>query len=264
MNYIEYNQIPMYQEGNNISFFDKVKNVFTPKPEKFKGGVYYVNYPDHKISASGTKVPLGHGAVITVDKNGNTQYYEYGRYSGSGIGNKTKDVNRIQSAVDPSGNGVWVRKTIDNATFNSDGTIDTQSLANSISRQFGEKAQLTFVDDANPQETLKFIKSDARDKNREAYSFLDQSCGIQAEQAINSGRSAWSKVKGVAKSIFRNPMMVTDVARSVVSGDTSPMWTSGVFGLLPTGRQAALRAQGYSTTTSKKNGGVLNYTQYAK
>ena len=55
------------------------------------GQAFYISYPEHKISTSGTgfgfigdTVPLikGHAASIIVDDRGNATYHTYGRYNG--------------------------------------------------------------------------------------------------------------------------------------------------------------------------------------
>lgn len=95
MNYLEYTKIPKYQDG-----------------EKISRGAYYVTFPDHKITVDkNLKLPLGHGAVITVGPNGVTQFYEYGRYDGKGIGVKSTDSDPIFNQLVKSNNtGIWQKK----------------------------------------------------------------------------------------------------------------------------------------------------------
>lgn len=61
---------------------------------KAPGKAFYISYPDHRISTSGTGlrrffgdyIPLikGHSASILIDSNGNATYHTYGRYGDSG------------------------------------------------------------------------------------------------------------------------------------------------------------------------------------
>jgi hypothetical protein len=59
-----------------------------------RGEAYYISYPNHKISTSGTgleevfgeNIPLiqGHAGSIIVDDTGNATYHYYGRYGDKG------------------------------------------------------------------------------------------------------------------------------------------------------------------------------------
>lgn len=62
--------------------------------KKTSGSAFYISYPDHRISTSGTglegifgkNVPLikGHSASILIDDKGNAVYHTYGRYGDMG------------------------------------------------------------------------------------------------------------------------------------------------------------------------------------
>ena len=69
------------------------------------GQAFYISYPEHKISTSGTgfgfvgdTVPLikGHAASIIVDDKGNATYHTYGRYNGDMGSYKTWSLPSMQ------------------------------------------------------------------------------------------------------------------------------------------------------------------------
>lgn len=75
---------------NNLLFKDSE----TEKSTKKSGKAFYISYPNHRISTSGTglsgifgkNIPLikGHSASILIDDKGNATYHTYGRYGDMG------------------------------------------------------------------------------------------------------------------------------------------------------------------------------------
>ena len=226
MNYLEYTRpIPKGQKG-------------------FKGGVYYVNFPQHSIAlkdgsadtssddawdatAGRAKLPLGHAGVMVIDNKGRTEYYEYGRYSdGALIGN-----------IRPYKEGNWRKQIVSNAKF-VNGEVDHESLANALAKKFGEKVELTFVDNADPSKTLSAIKEDANSRKRKSYNLATKTCGSAACSVIDSGQSGWENF--------------VDGTKRVVTAATNP-WKAwkAIGGLRPSAKQGGLEVAGYTTYSSK-------------
>lgn len=226
MNYLEYTRpIPKGQKG-------------------FKGGVYYVNFPQHSIAlkdgsadtssddawdatAGRAKLPLGHAGVMVIDNKGRTEYYEYGRYSdGALIGN-----------IRPYKEGNWRKQIVSNTKF-VNGEVDHEALANALAKKFGEKVELTFVDNADPSKTLSAIKEDANSRKRKSYNLATKTCGSAACSVIDSGQSGWENF--------------VDGTKRVVTAATNP-WKAwkAIGGLRPSAKQGGLEVAGYTTYSSK-------------
>ena len=88
-----YTVIKVYNKSKNVS-----KTIADAKKQLQlfrKGRAIYVNFPDHSVAldnssgniqVGGLHLPLGHAGVVTIDEDGHTKYYEYGRYKYSGFG----------------------------------------------------------------------------------------------------------------------------------------------------------------------------------
>lgn len=244
---INYTVTPEQFKKDTMNYLDYTRPI--PKGQQgLKGGVqqgvYYVNFPQHSISlkngsadtssddawdatAGHLSLPLGHAGVMVVDGNGKTQYYEYGRYSkGNLIGN-----------IRPYEDGNWRREIVPNATF-TNGEINHEALANALSKQFGEKVELTFVDNADPAKTLAAIEADANNKKRKSYNLATKTCGSAACSVIDAGQSGWENF--------------ADGTRRVVAAAANPLqaWKA-VGGLRPSAKQGGLEMAGYRTYSSK-------------
>lgn len=213
--------IQSYQQSGKIN---KQKNI---------QGAYYVNFPQYKnkisngfgsgafgrfvnksIQALGlqnAKVPLGHAGVMTVDNNGVTHYYEYGRYGSSNIG-----VN---------GNGNWNRRSVSNAVLNSDGSINHAATAAALEKTFGQPVELVYIDDADPTKVEQYILNDAKDKNRGDYNLLFKSCGSEACKAIDSGQSWWQNFKNVLRGGIEELQFFPGQKGDMLQRQGYPMWT---------------------------------------
>lgn len=225
-------------------------------------GAYYVNYPGYRnkivngfgngvvgkaingfINNTGLKsatVPLGHAGVMTVDNNGNTRYYEYGRYHNTGYGAQT-------------GNGNYRRVSVPNAKI-VNGEIDQQALANAVAKKMGRPVELTYVSDTDPEQVIQAIESEAKDGGRDGYSLLGHNCGSEACRAIEAGQSTGTKVaRNIIPTMLNTGLMVASPLLYAVKK---------VAELFPKGKQVDLKTRGYSTTASEKNGGILNYFNY--
>jgi hypothetical protein len=159
--------------------------------------VYYVNFPQHGIAlkdgsadtssddtwdaaVGDNKLPLGHAGVMVIDSNGKTKYYEYGRYSNGG------PKGELIGAVRKYKDGNWRNVIVDNAKF-VNGEIDHEALANALAKQFGEKVELTFVDNADPKKTHDAITADANNRKRKSYNLATKTCGSAACSVIDAG-----------------------------------------------------------------------------
>lgn len=243
---INYTITPEQLKKDTMNYFDYTRSI--PKGQKgLKGGiqpgVYYVNFPTHGIAlkdgssdtssddawdatAGNFKLPLGHAGVMIVDANGGTQYYEYGRYSDGNMIGKVKSYKE----------GNWRRKSVPNAPI-VNGEIDHEALANSLAKQFGEKVELTFVNNVNPAKTLAAINKDANDSRRRSYNLATKTCGSAACSVIDSGQSGWENF--------------VDGTKRVVTAATNP-WKAwkAIGGLRPSAKQGGLEVAGYRTYSS--------------
>jgi hypothetical protein len=75
---------------------------------------------------------------------------------------------------------------VPNATFVNE-ELDHEALANALSKQFGEKVELTFVDNADPSKTLSAINADANSRKRKSYNLATKTCGSAACSVIDAG-----------------------------------------------------------------------------
>ena len=244
---INYTITPEQFKKDTMNYLEYTRPI--PKGQKgLKGGVYYVNFPQHSIAlkdgsadtssdntwdatARHVKLPLGHAGVMTVDGNGNTQYYEYGRYSNGNL------IGARKSYKD----GNWRRQLVPNATFVNE-ELDHEALANALSKQFGEKVELTFVDNADPSKTLSAINADANSRKRKSYNLATKTCGSAACSVIDAGQSGWEQFgDGVKRALNAvNPFNFKTSSFRAAFG-----------GLTPSAKQEGLQAAGYKTYTSK-------------
>lgn len=215
--------------------------------ELFDGGVYYVNFPNYSNKVRGgfgsgaigqavdktidsvglgdSTVPLGHAGIVTVDKNGNTRYYEYGRYPNANVGVKIQ------------GKGNWNRSSIPNVRVTR-GKADHQALANALANKYRQNVELVYVHDADPSKATTLINEVANNPNRPEYGLVfGPNCGAEAERIIEGS--------------------------SPSHGWFSDFWWNTVpRGLMPNTKAGSFSRQGYSTYTGSykhKHGGVINY-----
>lgn len=243
---INYTVTPEQYKKDTMNYLDYTRLI--PKGQwgfkkGIQPGVYYVNFPTHMIGMKGgsndtssegawnaslgkVKLPLGHAGVMTVDADGNTQYYEYGRYS-DGMG-------AVKSTVD----GNWRRKTVPNAVIGKNGKIDHSATADAMAKTFGKKVELTFVDNADPSKTLAAINADANDRKRGSYNLITKTCGSEACSVIDAGQSGWENFVDGAKRV------------AVATVNPWKAWKA-VGGLRPSAKQGGLEVAGYRTYSSK-------------
>lgn len=189
-----------------------------------KPGAYYVNYPEYMVMSSessadgedGGRLGMGHAGVLLVDNNGNTRYYEYGRYN-TGIHALVKD-------EDGSSGGNWRRVSVSGSNLNSIG----EQLLNSSGSHAGNTVRFTHIPDADYNKVLSYIDRDARDANRDHYQicgYNDRNCGSQAYAAIDAGNdTSWwrqginglvSGIQRLGQSLFQIPHALDPRSRGI-------------------------------------------------
>lgn len=139
------------------------------------------------------------------------------------------------------------KKGIPNLTFDENGQPDHQAFANALQEKLGEKVQLTYVNDADSDKVRQWIQTDANDPNRDAYTFLGQSCGSQACDAIKSGVSTGRKiVRNIPRKILDKSGLITNVVGAIKNKD----WRS-LLPFTPASYRDDFTMQGYGTYTSE-------------
>lgn len=264
---INYTISPEQFKKDTMNYFDYTRLI--PKGEKgLKGGiqpgVYYVNFPTHSIAlkngsedtssddawdatAGNFDLPLGHAGVMTVGADGVTKYYEYGRYSNGG--RKGALIGAKKSYKD----GNWRNVEVSNVHLTENGEMDHERLANDLAKQFGEKVELTFVNNADPSKTLEAINADAKNRKRKSYNLATKTCGSAACSVIDAGQSGWEQFGDGVKRVLNAGNPIVNFVRSAVNGQPqyAGSFRSIFGGLTPSAKQEGLQAAGYTTYSSK-------------
>lgn len=237
MNYFEFTQIPKGEEG-------------------IPGGVYYVDFPEYQNKVIGglgngkfgqwvnkmalktgiTSVPLGHAGVMIVDENGNTKYYEYGRYKQSD--NKTIGIESNNGA------GNWRRVTVPNAAM-TNGSLDHDGTAKRLAKSFGKDVDLVYVDDADPVKVNAAILESSKDADRPGYHLLGANCGSEACRVIDEGQS---KTTNVLEGLTRTAKGA--LLGGAAGGGVGALVGAGLSylrGLTPSAKKRALQREGHAS-----------------
>lgn len=156
--------------------------------EKNKSRVVYVNFPQHDIAilgSSNVKLPLGHAGIIFVDPEGRTQYYEYGRYSGTD--------SKVIGEVLPTHQGNYRRIRIPDMNGMSEEEF-TQRLLQAFPSE--TKIETSWRDTSDYSDGLQYILDDSQNKNRQPYDWVgcsDKTCGSVAREAFDEGSNTVHK-----------------------------------------------------------------------
>lgn len=127
--------------------------------------------------------------MIGWSEDGSTRYYDYGRYSGSGIiGEKL-----------PGNDGNYRRIPIPDLAIGPDGKptkASLKALKNYLKEKIGKntEADLECDDEADENKVYNAILKDAMNKNRDKYNwnpFNSNTCQSVAEDAFDAGRKKW-------------------------------------------------------------------------
>lgn len=193
-----------------------------------KGKIIYLDYPSYKGNAASgypgsgvvgavvgkdAKMRVGHNSFILVDDNGNTEYYEYGRY------NKGQTPGGTIIGQYKEGQGNWVRRKVPNVE--KDETLDQymSRLRESGKLPHADQGTVhaTFINNANIPNVRNYVTTQANDVNRARYSLVN-TCATQAARAINSGLGAGNYATGLFNFATRqlNPKSLLNEAKSVI------------------------------------------------
>jgi hypothetical protein len=131
-----------------------------------------INYNYYEVNTGlGFHLPLGHGAVVTVDPaTGKTQYYEFGRYTDKDCGNVRRQV-------------------VPNVVIGGDGRPTQQSLDALyafISKNYGENSGVTatYHRETNYKDAIKYARDFA--KTHPCYSLISNNCKTFAHDAATA------------------------------------------------------------------------------
>ena len=136
----------------------------------------YINYEHYPVTTPLGKLPLGHGAVVSVDPNsGDTKYYEFGRYDDD--------------------NGVVRSGKIPNVSIGTDGLPTEESLNHLydfLSHNFGHDVLVTgtYYPNSDYKGTINFAEQFKRQHQK--YDLLNNNCktfGRSAAAACQEGSS---------------------------------------------------------------------------
>jgi RHS repeat-associated protein len=141
-----------------------------------------VVFPDYKITIGPVKVPgLGHAGVLLINnKNGQTKYYEYGRY-------------------DKAGKGIVRNLPVSNVTMGKDGKPTSESLQKVLG-QISDKAghggavEGAYVKNDNFNAMQSYAEgrmAKNTDSSRDSYSITSNNCATFATGVVNSGDSSF-------------------------------------------------------------------------
>ena len=154
-----------------------------------------VTYPGYQVGVRGSfTLPLGHGGVVLVEKDGTTHYFEYGRYHGPD--GEVRNAGASDAATPP-------------VQRDASGNITQDSMNNLLQTLSGASGKggpvdalvipTTSAEDENILTYLKARQAQNSDPNTEKYSlFGGHNCGTLACEALghahmNAPTRAWMK-----------------------------------------------------------------------
>lgn len=155
------------------------------KTDRTKQRVGYVNLPYYQVDTGQSignttlKLPLGHSGVVFQDENGNTQYYEYGRYDA--------DEDYV---IGKKAFGNWKHRPSPNLKNMTDAQFE-DSLYRMIAPEHGGNDIDIYwenVDDIN--RGINYIKTEANNPSRAAYCLRNpKTCATEARNAYDASLS---------------------------------------------------------------------------
>jgi RHS repeat-associated protein len=144
-----------------------------------------IAFPDYKpLTPIGRVLPLGHAAIVTIDKKGHTRYFEYGRYDKPRKGKPQKGIaqERFVPAVQIGQDGKPTQQSLDN-------------LLGYISKHYGQEGAISaeyFV--TSDEQTAAMNKEAERwvaqrnDPNRAPYSLYGgPTCSTFVQDVLTAG-----------------------------------------------------------------------------
>ena len=155
------------------------------------GHAIYLHYPNFKGASRNAikiggfdpgeaignpSVPVGHAATILIDKDGNANYYEYGRYS-------PENGHLIGTAQRPSvKGGNWRHFKLDPQKAEESDSAYVARIQDSLPDTKTGAYQAMTIPDVDTDAATKWIYSQANDPNREEYG-IDNTCATGACKA---------------------------------------------------------------------------------
>jgi RHS repeat-associated protein len=131
----------------------------------------YINYDNYLVNiGGGFKLPLGHGAVVSIDpKTGHTEYYEFGRYDNDKCG-------RV------------VQRSIPNLTMVEKNVSTEESIKNlldylSINYGKGNKISFIYYRDTKPEDVRRFVRDFKN--NHSCYNLFFNNCKTFGRKAAS-------------------------------------------------------------------------------
>ena len=159
-----------------------------------KGSAYYITYPGYeaKEDSSGLSIPTGHAGILMVDNNGNTKYFEYGRYNKDDVRKYGEAPNRgiVRKLTIPDFNG-----GNSNQIWNAIKSFETQNI--------GGKVTVSEIPDFDFNKGMEYVNNYSNDPNRKPYNLLLRNCGSFVDNVLKAGYRGESKLPTV---ILKSPV----------------------------------------------------------
>lgn len=159
-----------------------------------KGSAYYITYPGYeaKEDSSGLSIPTGHAGILMVDNNGNTRYFEYGRYNKDDVRKYGEAPNRgiVRKLTIPDFNG-----GNSNQIWNAIKSFETQNI--------GGKVTVSEIPDFDFNKGMEYVDNYSNDPNRKPYNILLRNCGSFVDNVLKAGYRGESKLPTV---ILKSPV----------------------------------------------------------
>ena len=196
-----------YKDG--VYSKDASENSSNHVPEN-GGKIMYLHYPEYSNHSKNTitgdlgrvwnnsalsdiSLPVGHDAVILVDKNGRTRYYEYGRINSAPngseiVGKRLQDSGNVRRVQIPDmkpneSNAEYIGRIKDILPYADAGKMDVSVAGN-----------------ADIRGAIDFINSYANDETRDPYSLLN-TCATFATNVYNGYRGNKSRTQNAINTL---------------------------------------------------------------
>lgn len=177
--------------GNLIQ--SKVNNV--QNNNDYSGIILYLHYPNYinhskntfsgivgnlwdKSSLSEKKIPVGHSAIILIDKFGNTKYYEYGRYNYQ----VAKNTYLVGAYIENYGN--FRRTIIPNKIMGESLKEYIKRIKNKLPSANAGDLEVTVLSHVDTKAAEKYILKLANDRTRKKYSETNTCATLASDVAI--------------------------------------------------------------------------------
>lgn len=176
-----------YIPSNQFKYIPVQETLTTPK----YGHAIYLHYPNFKGASKNAikikgldpgeaignpSVPVGHAATILIDKNGNANYYEYGRY-------EPKNGHLIGTAQRPTvKGGNWRHFELPAQKAGENDSVYVARIQGLLPDTKTGAYQAMTIPDVDTAAAIEWINSQANDPNRKEYG-IDNTCATGACRA---------------------------------------------------------------------------------